>query len=73
MGLVSDLGTMSAVSAAAGSDSVALPCGCRVRTSRDFLGRTVGTVEDRGAACPRADHQPGKVLLMPGREHARPE
>jgi len=64
---------MSAVPASADADYAALPCGCRVRTSRDFLGRTVATVEERGAECPRADHQPGRVLLMPGREHARPE
>jgi hypothetical protein len=41
--------------------------------SRDFLGRTVGTIEARGAECKREDHQAGKVVLMPGREHARPE
>jgi hypothetical protein len=50
-----------------------LTCGCRVRTSRDFLGRTVGTIGERGAACAREDHRPGHVVLMPGREHARPE
>jgi len=50
-----------------------LACGCDVRPSRDFLGRTVGTIVSRGAACPRDDHQPGRVVLMPGREHARPE
>jgi hypothetical protein len=55
------------------SDAVALACGCRVTTSRDFLGRTVGRIVERGDACARDDHQPGVVLLMPGREHARPE
>jgi hypothetical protein len=51
----------------------ALPCGCTVRTSRDFLGRVVGTVVTKGESCGRTDHTPGHVLLMPGREHARPE
>lgn len=50
-----------------------LPCGCTVRTSRDFLGRVVGTITARGAECAGADHTPGKVVIMPGREHARPE
>jgi hypothetical protein len=49
-----------------------LTCGCEVRTSRDFLGRTIGTIVARGAACARDDHQPDRVVLMPGREHARP-
>jgi hypothetical protein len=53
--------------------SANLTCGCRVATSRDFLGRTVGTILERGAGCSRDDHQPGRVVLMPGREHARPE
>jgi hypothetical protein len=61
------------MSAPSEPDASALACGCRVRTSRDFLGRVVGTILDRGAACVRPDHQPGHVLLMPGREHARPE
>jgi hypothetical protein len=55
------------------SDTAMMTCGCRVQTSRDFLGRTVGTIVERGAACERTDHQPGHVLLMPGREHARSE
>jgi len=50
-----------------------LGCGCLVSTGRDFLGRVVGTVVTHGASCPRDDHQPGHVVLMPGREHARPE
>ena len=54
-------------------DTTALTCGCRVRTSRDFLGRTVGTIVEHAAGCARDDHQPGRVVLMPGREHARPE
>jgi hypothetical protein len=50
-----------------------LACGCQVRTRRDFLGRVVGTIVARGEGCPRPDHQPDLVVLMPGREHARPE
>lgn len=50
-----------------------LACGCDVRLSRDPLGRVVGTILTRGAGCPRPDHQPGRVVLIPGREHARPE
>jgi hypothetical protein len=50
-----------------------LACGCQVQTTRDFLGRVVGTIVTRAAACPRDDHQPGHVLLMPGRDNARPE
>jgi len=54
-------------------ETQALPCGCTVRTSRDFLGRVVGTIVTRGESCGRADHKPGHVLVMPGRAHARPE
>jgi hypothetical protein len=50
-----------------------LPCGCQVDTARDFLGRVVGTITVRGDACPRAEHVPGHVVVMPGRENARPE
>lgn len=50
-----------------------LPCGCEVETARDFLGRVVGTVVVKGEACAQALHVPGHVVLMPGREHARPE
>lgn len=50
-----------------------LACGCQVQTSRDFLGRVVGTIVARGDGCPRADHAPGGVIVMPGRENARPE
>jgi hypothetical protein len=53
--------------------SATLSCGCQVTTARDFLGRVVGTIAVRGASCSREDHQPGKLVLMPGREHARPE
>jgi hypothetical protein len=50
-----------------------LPCGCEVETTRDFLGRVVGTVITKGANCSQALHLPGRVVVMPGREHARPE
>ena len=50
-----------------------LGCGCVVRTYRDFLGRVVGTIVARGDACPRAEHVPEAVVIMPGRENARPE
>jgi hypothetical protein len=49
-----------------------LACGCRVATQRDFLGRVVGTVIEKGASCPRDDHNPGRVVIMPGRENAGP-
>ncbi len=49
-----------------------LGCGCQVRTSRDFLGRVVGTILTRGRDCPRPDHVLEHVVLMPGREHAGP-
>jgi hypothetical protein len=50
-----------------------LPCGCQVETARDFLGRVVGTVVAKGEACVQTLHVPGQVVVMPGREHARPE
>jgi len=50
-----------------------LACGCTVETGRDFLGRVVGKIAIRGDSCSREDHTPGRVVLMPGREHARPE
>ncbi len=53
--------------------TTSLVCGCEARPSRDFLGRTVGTIVTRGAECPREDHVPDRVVLLPGREHARPE
>lgn len=49
-----------------------LACGCQVDTARDFLGRVVGTIVVRGDACPQAQHTAGQVILMPGRENARP-
>ena len=57
------------------SDNIrkSLPCGCVVDTQRDFLGRVVGTIVTQDDQCARADHTPGQVVIMPGREHARPE
>jgi hypothetical protein len=49
-----------------------LACGCRVETRRDFLGRVIGTVVEKGGECPREDHEPGRVVVMPGRDNARP-
>jgi hypothetical protein len=50
-----------------------LTCGCEVDASRDFLGRVVGKVVTKGESCELALHAPGQVVVMPGREHARPE
>jgi hypothetical protein len=50
-----------------------LTCGCQVETARDFLGRVVGTIVERQGGCPDAAHVPGHVVIMPGRENARPE
>jgi hypothetical protein len=50
-----------------------LACGCDVRAYRDFLGRVVGTILTRGPECPRPEHQPDQTVVLPGREHARPE
>jgi hypothetical protein len=58
---------------APGTPSKTLACGCQVRTARDFLGRVVGTVVVKGAQCTQALHAPGQVIVMPGREHARPD
>jgi hypothetical protein len=55
------------------SEQKTLACGCIVSTYRDFLGRVVGKVLTRGEQCPRPEHQPDNVVIMPGREHARPE
>ena len=49
------------------------PCGCAVRTQRDFLGRVVGTIVTRGENCPRPEHTVGQTIVMPGRENARPD
>lgn len=50
-----------------------LACGCTVETTRDFLGRVVGTITERAPACQKDEHTPGRVVIMPGREHARPQ
>jgi hypothetical protein len=50
-----------------------LTCGCQVDPARDFLGRVVGTIAVRAEGCPDAKHVPGHVVVMPGRENARPE
>ncbi|MDE3155540.1 MAG: hypothetical protein KGN76_10585 [Acidobacteriota bacterium] len=52
------------------AEIVQLSCGCRVTTRRDFLGRVVGTIVERGASCARPDHAPGQQVVMPGRENA---
>ena len=49
-----------------------LACGCEVQTSRDFLGRVIGTIVARGGECARSEHAPGHVVVMPGRDNARP-
>jgi hypothetical protein len=48
-----------------------LACGCQADTTRDFLGRVVGTIVAKGEGCSQALHVPGRVVVMPGREHAR--
>jgi hypothetical protein len=55
------------------SNSSSLACGCRVDVGRDFLGRMVGTIVEKGPQCPRQDHAAGRVVVMPGRDNARPE
>jgi len=50
-----------------------LACGCVAATYRDFLGRVVGKILTRGGECTRPEHAPDSVIIMPGREHARPE
>ena len=54
-------------------DRKTLGCGCEVETYRDFLGRVVGSITTRGASCPEPSHAVGHVVIMPGRENARPE
>lgn len=50
-----------------------LACGCTVRTYRDFLGRVVGTILTTGEDCGRPEHAVDQTIVMPGREHARPD
>ena len=57
----------------ADNDRQRLACGCEVQTSRDFLGRVVGTIVTRGGDCPRSEHAPGSLVVMPGRDNARPQ
>ena len=56
----------------ADQDATRLTCGCTVTTGRDFLGRGIGTIVTRGDTCVRADHDPGRVVLLPGRQNAAP-
>lgn len=55
------------------AEKTAMACGCEVETYRDFLQRVVGKVLTKGAACGKPDHIVGAVVIMPGRENARPE
>jgi hypothetical protein len=50
-----------------------MACGCEVETYRDFLQRVVGRVLVKGASCGKPEHAVGQVVIMPGRENARPE
>jgi len=63
----------ASMSDTASENAKTLPCGCRVRTARDFLGRVVGTILVKGQGCSQERHAEGQVVVMPGREHARPE
>lgn len=55
------------------SEPARLSCGCAVTTERDFMGRVIGTIVEHDPQCKRQDHQLGQVVIMPGRQHARPE
>ena len=55
------------------SDRKTLGCGCEVETYRDFLGRVVGKIVARDPNCSDQTHALERVILMPGRENARPE
>jgi hypothetical protein len=50
-----------------------LGCGCEVETYRDFLGRVVGRIVARDPNCSDQAHEVDRVIVMPGRENARPE
>jgi hypothetical protein len=54
-------------------DRKRLPCGCEVDAYRDFLGRVVGRIVEHDAACKDQTHAIDRVIVMPGRENARPE
>jgi hypothetical protein len=53
-------------------ESKTLACGCTVATYRDFIGRVLGRIVEKAARCPHAEHVVDHVVIMPGREHARP-
>ena len=55
------------------SDRKTLGCGCEVETYRDFLGRVVGKIVAHDPNCQDQTHAPEGVIVMPGRENARPE
>ena len=54
-------------------DRKKLGCGCEVETYRDFLGRVVGKIVAHDPNCPDQTHVLEGVIVMPGRENARPE
>jgi hypothetical protein len=54
-------------------DRKTLGCGCEVETYRDFLGRVVGRIVAHGPNCADEAHAVDRVIIMPGRENARPE
>jgi hypothetical protein len=56
-----------------GDERKKLPCGCEVTVFRDFLGRGLGKIVTPGEQCPYRDHGTGYVIVMPGRQYARPE
>ena len=55
------------------ADHKRLACGCEVDAYRDFLGRVVGRIVVHNPSCSDQTHAPGRVIVMPGRENARPE
>jgi hypothetical protein len=55
------------------ADRKTLGCGCEVETYRDFLGRVVGKIVAHDPNCSDQTHAPERVIVMPGRENARPE
>jgi hypothetical protein len=40
---------------------------------RDFLGRGLGKILTPGEACQYRDHGVGYVVVLPGRQYAKPE
>jgi hypothetical protein len=55
------------------SDRKTLACGCEVETYRDFLGRVVGRIVVHDDRCGDQAHAADRIIVMPGRENARPE